>query len=398
MIYIYSKRNLLLIFLTFFLLELFLFGSGRPLVITGVTVRMIFYSICIILVLLFFTAGATPKKQEFLLVSIFSMLLVFSSFIGIVNGASLKNLLGDVLPLLYFFVVLFFGFLIQNDQRFICCWVSTLKKSCVILAVLYFAFLLVMLVGLIDFNVAYKFLSSDSNEVMFRGADSSNPGIFYKSFIFLVIGFFFFYLAKGKLNKLIALVVFVAVLFTLTRGFILCIFVVTYFFLLLDSSLLKRIFLIILPLVAVGYMLFFNDIINLVLRPESDAARFIQFREVLDMVNINSIFIGHGYGIGTFSRPNNFEITYLEIFHKQGALGLSFWMFILFYMSMKFWHLKDKLLISRPIYAGVLVIYVQTLTNPYLINSMGIGYLALAFVSLNSMSRFFNRNSNGWTC
>jgi hypothetical protein len=179
----------------------------------------------------------------------------------------------------------------------------------------------------------------------------------------------------------------------LTRGFILCVFVVTYLFLLLESSLLKRICFLILPFIFFGYLIFFTDVISLVLRPDSDAARFIQFKEVVDMINLNSIFIGHGYGIGTYSRPNNFEITYLEIFHKQGIIGLTFWMFILFYISKKFWYLKDKIPISKPIYAGVLVIYVQTLTNPYLINSMGIGYLALAFVSLNSMSRLVKRET-----
>lgn len=386
-IFTYNKRNLLLIFLTFFLFELFLFGSGRPLVIAGVTVRMLFYSASMFLALLFIIKDSLLYKEDFTLVLFFIFLLIFSSFVGIVNGADFKNIVGDVLPLLYFLLVIFFGFLIRNDQRFIKFWVSTLKKSSVILAALYFIFLIVIFFGLIDFNSAYQFLSSDSNEIMFRGADSSSPGIFYKSFIFLVIGFFFFYLSKGKWNKLIALFIFMSILLTLTRGFILCVFVVTYFFLLLESSMLKRICFLILPFIFFVYLLFFTDLISLVLRPDSDAARFIQFREVVDMINLNSIFIGHGYGIGTYSRPNNFEITYLEIFHKQGIIGLTFWMFILFYMSKKFWYLKGKISISKPIYAGVLVIYVQTLTNPYLINSMGIGYLALAFVSLNSMSR-----------
>lgn len=386
-IFKYNKRNLLLIFLTFFLFELFLFGSGRPLVIAGVTVRMIFYSVSMFLSLLFLTKDSLLDKENFTLVFFFTFLLIFSSFVGIINGADFKNIVGDVLPLLYFLLVIFFGFLIRNDQRFIKCWVSTLKKSSVILAALYFIFLIVIFFGLIDFNSAYQFLSSDSNEIMFRGSDSSSPGIFYKSFIFLVIGFFFFYLSKGKWNKLIALFIFMSILLTLTRGFILCVFVVTYCFLLLESTLLKKFFFLILPFIFFGYLLFFTDVISLVLRPDSDAARFIQFREVVDMINLNSIFIGHGYGIGTYSRPNNFEITYLEILHKQGIIGLTFWMFILFYMSKKFWYLKDKILISKPIYAGVLVIYLQTLTNPYLINSMGIGYLALAFVSLNSMSR-----------
>ncbi|MFM5068829.1 O-antigen ligase family protein [Aeromonas veronii] len=371
--------------------ELFLFGSGRPLVILGVTARMIFFSTAMFLVLLFFTNGSVPR-QEFTLISIFSIVLVLSSLIGMINGASLKNILSDILPLLYFFIVIFFSFLSKNDERFVRCWVSTLKKSSVVLTVLYFVFILVIFLGLIDFNVAYQFLSSDSNEIMFRGADSSAPFIFYKSFIFLVIGFFFFYYEKGKWNKLISSFIFIAILFTLTRGFILCVFVVTFFFIILESSPLKRIILVFLALLVIGYIFLFTDSLTLILKPESDAARFIQFGEVLDMINVSSIFIGHGYGIGTYSRPNNFEITYLEVFHKQGILGLFFWIFFLFYLSKKFWYLKNKTSISKPIYAGVLVIYVQTLTNPYLINSMGIGYLALAFVSLNSMSRVVKRN------
>ncbi|KOO58202.1 hypothetical protein WH43_10505 [Rheinheimera sp. KL1] len=224
------KSNLLLLFFTFFLFELFLFGSGRPLVIGGVTMRMVFYIISICIAFLFVVRRSLIFKNEFLLLFSFYFLLAFSSLVGIVNGASLKNVMSDVLPLLYFFVIVFFGYLAKYDQRFIPTWVDILKKSSLILAILYFIFLATIFFGLVSFSTAYQYLSSDSNEVMFRGVNSSSPGVFYKSFIFLVIGFFFFYFSKSTLSKFIALVIFTAVLLTLTRGFILCIFVVVYFF------------------------------------------------------------------------------------------------------------------------------------------------------------------------
>lgn len=385
--FILKKSNLLLLFLTLFLFELFLFGSGRPLVIGGVTMRMVFYMLSISIAFLFIFRRSIIQNNDFVLLFSFCFLLVFSSLVGIINGASPKNVLNDVLPLLYFFVITFFGCLVKYDQRFINCWVSTLMKASLILAILYFVFLAAIFFGVVSFSTAYQYLSSDSNEVMFRGVDSSSPGIFYKSFIFLVIGFFFFYFSKSTLNKLLAALIFIAVLFTLTRGFILCIFVVAYFFLVIEANLIKKISFLIFSCLLFFYLVFFTDMLSLVLRPDSDAARYLQFREVIEMVTIESIFVGHGFGIGTESRPNNFEVTYLEILHKQGLLGLIFWIGVFIYMAIKFWYLKNEIAISKPIFAGVLVIYIQTFTNPYLINSMGIGYLALAFVSLNMMSR-----------
>lgn len=381
-------KEIIFLFLSFILFELFLFGSGQPLSISGGTVRMFFYVIAMLLTFLFIAFGAKTKKEEIFIAFVFIILLFFSSFVGLINGAGIDNIISDFMPMLYFLLILFFSYL-STDLKFLYLWTSILKKSTILLTFGYIVFFILMYTSVISFPLAYQYLSSDSNEIMFRGSDSSSPGIFYKSFIFLVIGFFYFHLCEGFKNKVISFLIFIAIVLTFTRGFYLSVFVVSVYFALLNSNVTKKIFfLIFLILFAVALALYF-DLYSIVSRADSDAARFLQFNEVLDMISVSSIFIGHGYGIGTLSRPNNFEITYLEIFHKQGLLGLSFWFGLLFYMSKKFYFLRMKIFIVNPIFAGVLVVYVQTLTNPYLINSMGLGYIALALVSLNTIGRLY---------
>ena len=53
-------------------------------------------------------------------------------------------------------------------------------------------------------------------------------------------------------------------------------------------------------------------------RSQSDAGRIAQIKEVISMTSVLSSFIGNGFGIGIPSRPVHMEISYLEIFHKQG--------------------------------------------------------------------------------
>lgn len=384
---IVSKRTLVYIFISLMLFELFLMGSGRPLMIGGVTLRMIFYSLSMFFVLFHFVLN---EKNVFIdrpalcFFCVFFGLLIFSSFIGLINEADTNKISADFSSLLYFSLILFFSYLSDRYQNFVDLWVQTLKKSVVLLTVGYVLFFILMYFNVLDFSFFYKLLSSESNEVMFRGDSASSPGIFYKSFIFLVIGFFFFFYDKGVMPKLMSLLILISILLTFTRGFLLALIAAFY---VINFFKFKKLFYILLPLVCVGILLisYDIDIINVVQRSDSDTVRVIQFEEVIDMVNSSSVIIGHGFGIGTDSRPDHFEITYLELLHKQGIIGLLFWFSLLLFMFLRYFNLRNKTPIAIPIFSGVLVVYIQTLTNPYLNNSMGIGYLMLAFVSLNSL-------------
>ena len=100
-----------------------------------------------------------------------------------------------------------------------------------------------------------------------------------------------------------------------------------------------------------------------------------------------NIVVGKGLGIGVPIRPVHMELTYLEIFFKQGLLGLSFWIFILFYCIYKF-KLASKNNIDLqniiPWLTGVFIVYLQSITNPLLVNSIGMSFVIIATIILRN--------------
>jgi len=105
---------------------------------------------------------------------------------------------------------------------------------------------------------------------------------------------------------------------------------------------------------------------------------------VLTHANWSSVFVGHGLGQGTPSRPIHMEISYLEIFQKQGLFGLFLWFFPFTIIAFRF----KKLLTynsyinstALPWFASVLFFYGISFFNPYLNTPMGIGFIAVTMI------------------
>lgn len=102
-----------------------------------------------------------------------------------------------------------------------------------------------------------------------------------------------------------------------------------------------------------------------------------------------NILVGKGLGIGVPIRPVHMELTYLEIFFKQGLLGLSFWLFILLYCIYKFkLAIKNKIDLNDilPWLTGVFIVYLQSITNPLLVNSIGMSFVIIAMIILRNQA------------
>ena len=99
--------------------------------------------------------------------------------------------------------------------------------------------------------------------------------------------------------------------------------------------------------------------------------------------------------MGVPIRPIHMELTYLEIFFKQGILGLSFWLFIFFYCIYNFkkaWKNHVDLNTILPWIIGVFVIYLQSITNPLLVNSIGMSFVILAMLFLRNQTKITQEN------
>ncbi|MCZ6520041.1 MAG: hypothetical protein O6848_00915, partial [Bacteroidetes bacterium] len=121
----------------------------------------------------------------------------------------------------------------------------------------------------------------------------------------------------------------------------------------------------------------------------SDIIRRRQIQQVIERISIPSFFIGHGFGMGIPVRKIHMEIAYLEIFHKQGLFGLVFWL-ILFFVIIHHYRqavLNQQGAAALPFFMGALFIFIQSVTNQYINNPIGLTMVLVALAVLKVLSK-----------
>jgi hypothetical protein len=121
-------------------------------------------------------------------------------------------------------------------------------------------------------------------------------------------------------------------------------------------------------------------------KDESDQTRYDQINQVIERITPTSFIFGHGYGIGVPVRPVHMEISYLEIFHKQGILGISYYAMILLMGYIAYKNCKRENAIG--FFMFILFIYFVSGTNPYVNHPLGITVLAISLVSMLKLHTF----------
>ncbi|HTE29852.1 MAG TPA: hypothetical protein VK666_05725 [Chryseolinea sp.] len=359
------------------LLEIFLGGGGRLIDIGSISLRMYLFGIGLaISIAMLFTLQPVSKYFTFLLLFGTGMLIT-SSFIGMINGAPAIAIFNDIKPLLSFYSLLFFCFTIR-DLEDVALVIRLIRWSSIILAIGYICIFVLINTGVIQF-VSFYNMVTQTEEFFFRGEFA----FFYKGFLYMCIGLLF-HVVDMRANKAIVLILTVAIILTFTRGFFVSI-VLTYLFyhLIIRKSASKLIIFTIVTAIAILSLwnVFYSNTIN---RMDSDSARIVQINEVLERVTPISFFIGHGFGIGVPSRPERMEITYLEMIHKQGLLGLLFWfgLIILNWIFYKRCVANGNSKLALPFMLAVIFVYVESLTNPYLTNPIGLTMVLISLVCL----------------
>jgi len=367
-----NKQEVINIFLFIVISEICLMGGGRLVDIGPLSLRMLLF----LLAQLYAITVLFKKKldiQSITLLLYFIASLLLSAVIGIFNGADLSMVLNDIKPLSYFLMLLFFRAIIDSQQK-VMLVIKTIKLCSVVLMVGYFILLLVIYFGLIDFKLFYERIS-ETGEVFFR----PGVGFFFKGFLFLCIGFLFYLFDGNKTSKIVAVLLLLAIVLTFTRGLILatmsCLIIYLLFFARKNiKTLLNIIILTVLVILLTPWFL-----TQLGDKTESNLPRIIAFEQVNDAMTSFSILAGHGLGIGVAEREDHMEASFLEIFHKQGVLGLLFWFFI-FALIMKSYseiQIKENKDIALPFVLSIVLIYIQTATNPYLNNPIGMSMVLI---------------------
>ncbi len=363
------------------LLELILLGSGRLVLLGPLTLRMWLFGVGLGFAAMVLLLGRTVHREVVLLVLGFLALTATSATVGLLDRAPLEQVADDVKPQLFFLGLLFFHVAIR-DHRQVKTIASLIKAGSLILAVSYLGLLALVLLRVIPFSTIYAILSQ-SSEFFFRG----EVGIFYKGFLYLGIGLCFFFPERGVGAKAASLLLLVAIGATLTRGLLLSAALVLVLASLLQrmSPLRTQVFLLALTVGAVAAWPWFLDLFGS--RAASDAIRLYDVQVVQESASAGSFFLGHGLGTNVGARTR-IEASYLEIFHQQGVLGLAFWLVVFLMVA------RDYLNALRggagaaalPFFLGAVYVYLESATNPFLTNPIGMSMVLVSLVVLRILA------------
>lgn len=344
------------------------------------TMRMILFlaAMCLSVVAVFYRTPL-PRFVPVWMAS-FVAVIGLALLVGTVQGSSIEAMAEDVRPLLAFALLPFFAIAIRDadDVRRVR---RTVQIGAFVMAGCYIAFMGAYHAGFFSFAEAYA-MTSAPGEFIWR----NDQAFFYKGFIYLAVGFAFFLTSRGSFRYVGMAVILFAVILTLTRGFALSLgFVLIAYVMLLARW--QGIALIVVATVAVvlagGFYEGMSENWS-----DSDAARITQIEEVAEAATPVSLVLGRGFGQGVPSRPVHMEISLLEIVHKQGAIGLLFWMLLLIAQVRLFLLAKrnGRLAEAAPFLLAALVIYVQSLTNPYMNNPIGMTMVLASYVCLKALA------------
>lgn len=394
----FRKTQIEAFFLSIIVLELMIGGSGTFIKLGSLTLRMILYLFALMYTSYSLFKGNKIQKKYIKLVILFTIFLLFSSIIGLFNLGSVELVFEDIKPLSYFLMLLFFALTINSYDRVLQVD-KIIKISSLILLFFTFAIFAAIKVGIISFNEIYS-LFSQSDQFFFRG-DNEDAGFFYKGHIFLCVGFIFFFVQKeGLFSKILSLLLFLGIISTSTRGLVYSSIIVLIISIAIswrDFFRQKNIlFLSIFSFVLLYFILplFFNRIEERELSGEvgeSNSIRLLIIEQVMNKIDALSLFIGHGFGIGIEIRQVHMEISFLEIFHKQGFIGLAFFALLLALLIVNlkkvFRYNKENSKLALAFFLSAVLIYVQSFTNPYINNPIGMSVVLISLVSLDVLSQ-----------
>jgi hypothetical protein len=378
--------------------ELILGGGGRLIAFGPVSLRMILFTVAIVLSLIFFIRGRRmPSQLTFFLVGFMTVLAV-GLIIGIISGATARLWIEDVKPLLYVLILPFFHF-VMDDTELRKAIPGMIITGALILAIAFFSVLMLIHSGGIPFLTFYH-LVIDTGEFFFRAETT----FFYKGFIYLCIALIFLYFTSGRYRTVLMTVIAFAILLTFTRGFIFALALTYIFYTVIERKYLRSIatatFLLSFVFFAKPVIYNLSAALHSIKRldekvvpkdqllgnrEESDAGRIEQVRQVFSGLTVSSFIVGHGFGNGVPARPVHMEISYLEIFHKQGLLGLTLWSYLFYLLLIRFKR-SSKDSQSKAFFYSSAFIFLQSTTNQFINNPIGLSFVLLSLIWLEYAS------------
>lgn len=364
--------------------EVGLMGSGRLLQAGPLTVRMWLFLIALAYAACVAFFSRRVSMTAILLCAWLATMLGFAAAIGFVFNADMALVVEDVKPLIYFFLILFFETVIRGERE-VKLVIKALKTAGLILCAVYAVVFGLLLSGVVSFGALYAAAAVFQDEVFFRG----DSGMFmYKGSIYIGVALLFFLFTKGWRARVAVVCCALGVLATGTRGFVLAL-VGTVFLMLLMAGGKRRARKIAM---GIGVAILGVAAWMVIARPEaqsgSDLERIITFHQVVARIQPAGLIFGHGFGKGVPERPVHMEGAFLEIFHKQGMLGLLWWVVVFGVLFVRF---RNALRsgpeeIVQPLFFSVIFVFLVSMSNPWITNPIGMAVLLIALASLRVLA------------
>ncbi|QEC68023.1 hypothetical protein FRZ67_12180 [Panacibacter ginsenosidivorans] len=328
------------------------------------------------------------NKLDYEIVSItfvFLVLLLFSTIVGFLNYGNDARVYENFFMQSFFLLLPFYPLFIKGKRDVILITKLFIFASA-LLAISYTLLWLLMLTGVIPFLSVYAILTQ-SDEFMGRGGIA----FWYKGFLYLCVGIYFVSLINNKLTKrFLQLIIFIALILTFTRGFIAALFATAIIFNFFFKNIVCSILILVIGVLGFVFLSSAFEQVSFN-RDESDQVRYLQIDQVIQSTTPVSFIVGHGLGEGVKVRENHMEINYLEVFHKQGIIGLLFWFFLLGYIVFIYWQIKRtniaNEIYARPFLLATIFVYIESFTNPFLTNSIGMNIVMVSLVCLNILKK-----------
>jgi glycosyltransferase involved in cell wall biosynthesis len=398
------------------LTELILGGGGRCFDWGFLTPRMVLFGACQLTWLLSWVRGRFNPGVRIWVLTLFSLCVLFlSAGIGLFNGAGKTAVFTDIKPLLFILNLPFYT-LVLRDPTARAITAHLFRWLGLALAISYLTYWALWQSNLLDGWAFYQGTES-TGEFFFRG----NMGFFYKGFVFLPVALFFWEITHIRWKRWIQILIYAAILLTFTRA----IWLILLFFPLRALWISRghnRLAWIAIVLMLAGPWLLEKGVVETrgerefpeikgALYPNQDyldqypyprwqraiafafgqgienrqysmMERFVQFDEVVQRIGPSSLFFGHGFGIGTPLKPIHMEISYLEIFHKQGLVGLMMWGLLFVAIWVQFRRSTVMPFVERSLSIALLhaafLIFALSFFNPFINSPMGLAVLSLS--------------------
>jgi len=370
------------------LFELFVGGGGRLTALGPVSLRMVLFGMCLCATLV---AVLFPRRRSdgvllaMQLVLIYLLVHVAGLVVGAINGGDPKEMLTEFQQSLYWLAAPFFALMIQSEQDVRRC-ARIVQIAGFALAAIYLGMLLGLLTGILRLNMLKAIISS-SGEVVFR----SGEFFVYKGFLYLGVSIIFFVALRGKYWGALAMFIAVALVFTFTRGYVISTSSAVLLMLCIQGrwrAAAPALFLAACAAFAIWVYLPSMDVKVTGSQEFSTNERLQDIAFMVEHVSVKTLVVGEGFG-SMINDRFQVENTFLMVLWKLGVVGLLFWMLPLalcIYHYSKILNRRRNPLANAYLF-GTILVYVQTATNPYLNNPIGLSFVMLAIFSLRKLSQ-----------